>query len=228
MGRPNRQAERRQDIFSAAIAVIERHDLATLTLTEVADELGLTPNAVRYYFKDVETLILELALRSNVRFYDNRRVAAARFQDPRDQLSRVIADGLPTGPEDAEWRVIWRAFLSAGFELDQRPVIQQIFHLQVGLYLDVLTSDEAQRVFSLSVPAQDIALTIMSMEDYLGYRVVARDPAINRTAAIRLIHSYAQLAVGTDLPWPTSGDSDTETGPQPSRHETHGRAAHLQ
>ncbi|KAB0246063.1 helix-turn-helix transcriptional regulator, partial [Escherichia coli] len=51
VARPNRQAQRREEILEAAITLIERHDLATLRIADVAAELGLTPNAVRYYFR---------------------------------------------------------------------------------------------------------------------------------------------------------------------------------
>ena len=119
--------------MDAAIGLIERHDLATLKLADVAAELGLTTNAVRYYFKDMHALLSELALRSDVRFYDER-FAAAPTDDVREQLAMTIAAGLPTGPEDAEWRAIWRAVLAAGFELDQRRDVQGIYHRQVGLY----------------------------------------------------------------------------------------------
>ena len=72
VARPNRQTQRRKEILDATIGLIERHDLATLRLTDVAAELGTTPNAVRYYFKDMRQLLSELALRSDVRFYDDR------------------------------------------------------------------------------------------------------------------------------------------------------------
>jgi AcrR family transcriptional regulator len=202
MGRPSRRAERRQDILAAAVTLIERHDLATLRLADVAAELDLTPNAVRYYFKDVECLVLELALRSDVRFYDERRGDAATIEDPRAKLSFVIGAGLPHGPEDAEWRAIWRAFLAAGFELDKRPELADIFHRQVGLYAEVIEDGVAEGVFTPPVPVLDVAMTIMSMEDYLGYRIVARDPAFDRSTALHLMHSYAELAVGTSLPLP--------------------------
>lgn len=106
MGRPNRQAERRRDIMDAAIALIERHDLATLKLADVAAELGLTTNAVRYYFKDMTQLLSELALRSDVRFFEDRLRLGDETHDPAAQLAMTIAAGLPTGPEDAEWRAI--------------------------------------------------------------------------------------------------------------------------
>ena len=140
MARPNRQTQRRAEILDAAIGLIERHDLATLRLTDVAAELGLTTNAVRYYFKDMHQLLSELALRSDVRFYDDRLAIVERTDDVREQLALTIAAGLPTGPEDAEWRAIWRAVLAAGFELDQRDDVQDIYHRQVKLYTRILSA----------------------------------------------------------------------------------------
>jgi AcrR family transcriptional regulator len=200
MGRPNRQIERREEILDAAIGLIERHDLATLRIADVAAELGLTANAVRYYFKDMPELLTELALRSDVRFYDDRVATAERIDDVREQLAATIAAGLPTGPEDAEWRAIWRAVLAAGFELDQQPDVQGIYHRQVGLYTQILTDGASAGVFRLETPPRDVAKTLMSLEDYLGYRIVARDPGMDRRTALRLMRDYAQLATGALLP----------------------------
>jgi AcrR family transcriptional regulator len=200
MARPNKQQERRRDIMDAAIALIERHDLATLKLADVAEELGLTTNAVRYYFKDMTELLSELALRSDVRFYDARLELQSSSSDVREQLVRTMAAGLPTGPEDAEWRAIWRAVLSAGFELDQRSDVQGIYHRQVGLYADLLSGGQGSGVFRLRHPARDIAMTLMSMEDYFGYRIAARDPDLSRETALRLMRQYAELVVGVPLP----------------------------
>lgn len=200
MARPNRQEERRGEILDAAIAVIERHDLASLKLADVAAELALTTNALRYYFKDMADLLTELALRSDVRFYDDRLQLGARTDDLATQLALTIAAGLPSGPEDAEWRAIWRAVLAAGFELDQRREVQAIYHRQVDLYSDLLTTGFDAGVFQLNSPARDIAMTLMSMEDYFGYRIVARDPELDRRTALRLMREYARLATGVTLP----------------------------
>jgi AcrR family transcriptional regulator len=200
VARPNRQIERREEILDAAIGLIERHDLATLRVADVAAELGLTANAVRYYFKDMPELLTELALRSDVRFFDDRVAIGDHTDDVREQLARTIAAGLPTGPEDAEWRAIWRAVLAAGFELDQRHEVQGIYHRQVGLYTQILTDGADAGVFRLETPPRDVAMTLMSLEDYLGYRIVARDPGMDRRTALRLIRDYAQLATGARLP----------------------------
>jgi len=200
MARPNRQQERRTEILDAAIAVIERHDLASLKLADVAAELGLTTNALRYYFRDMTDLLSELALRSDVRFYDQRLQIGERTADPATRLALTIAAGLPSGPEDAEWRAIWRAVLAAGFELDKRPEIQAIYHRQVDLYRDLLVAGSEAGAFRLNSPARDIAMTLMAMEDYFGYRIVARDPALDRRSALHLMREYARLATGAVLP----------------------------
>ena len=200
MARPSRQVERRTEILDAAIALIERHDLASLRITDVAAALGLTANAVRYYFKDMDQLLSELALRSDVRFYDERLSVVERTDDVPTQLALMMAAGLPTGPEDAEWRAIWRAVLAAGFELDQRRDVQGIYHRQVELYVRVLAAGAQSGAFRLGSPARDIAMTLMALEDYLGYRIVARDPALDRQTALRLMREYAELATAARLP----------------------------
>lgn len=200
MARPDRRAERREEILDAAVALIERHDIATLRLADLASHLGLTTNAVRYYFRDISQVLSELAQRSDGRFYHDRLAAAEATQDVRKQLAQTISAGLPTGPEDAEWRAIWRAVLAAGFELDQRTDVQHIYHRQVGLYTQILKTGQERGVFTLAAAAEDIAMTLMSIEDYLGYRIVARDPALTREIALRLMRQYAEQATATKLP----------------------------
>ena len=42
----------------------------------------------------------------------------------------------------------------------------------------------------------------MAMEDYLGYRIVARDREFDRPIALGLVRGYAELATGA-IPPPT-------------------------
>lgn len=204
MAKGSKQFDRRTEIMDAAMALIERHDLATLRLVDVADELGLTANAVRYYFRDLGHLLAELTERSNRRLFADRREALAVTPDPRCQLALTIDTGLPRGADDAEWRAISRGILAAGFELDQRPDVQSIFHRQVALYSEILCAGAQAEVFDLRGRPEDIAMTLMTMEDYLGYRIVARDPTVDRPTALRLMRGYAELAIGAGLPEPSA------------------------
>ncbi|TGD83760.1 TetR family transcriptional regulator, partial [Mycolicibacterium sp. CH28] len=90
--------------------------------------------------------------------------------------------------------------LAAGFDLDTRRDVQGIYHRQVDLYAGLLDAGAQAGVFRLTGTARDIAMTLMAMEDYFGYRIVARDPALNRSTALRLMRQYAELATGVSIP----------------------------
>ncbi len=195
MARPNTQARRREDILQAAISLVAETDLAHLTIPQIAGRLGVTANAIRYYYPDVESLIAELAGRSNLRFYEDRLELIESVADHHERLDGVMEAGLPSGPEDAEWRVIWMAILDAGFDLKSRSDVGTIYHRQVGLYESILDEGSRAGAFNLQQDAHDIAMTIMSIEDYLGYRIAARDPLVTRATALRLMRNYVEVAV---------------------------------
>lgn len=198
MARPNTQAQRREDILQAAISLVGQADLAVLTIPQIAAKLGKTSNAIRYYYPDVESLIAELARRSDVRFFENRRALTASISDFTDRLDAMMAAGLPDGPDDAEWRVIWMAILDAGFDLNKREEVRSIYYRQVDLYESLLKDGAQAGAFDLQQEARDIAMTLMSMEDYLGYRIVARDPQMTRELALSLMKGYATVTAGTN------------------------------
>lgn len=200
VARPSTQKQRRQSILDAAERLMEDQELAVLRISDIASELGMTPNAIRYYYEDIDQLYLELCDRSNERFYTRRKTVSESIEDPAQRLAVTIAAGLPSGPEDAEWRVIWRAVMAAGFEFDRRPAVSEIYHRQVGLYESIFEYGASCSRFTLAGRPRDLARSIMAMEDYLGYRIVARDPVLNRPVALSLVRGYAQLATGIELP----------------------------
>lgn len=200
MARPSNREQRAREILDAAIRVIERQGVEGLHLRDIAAEMELTVNAIRYYFKTVDAVLAALAARSDRRFLDERRETVASLTDHAARLAALIGDGLPRGVDDTEWRVIWEAVLTAGFRLDARDDVQGIYHRQVQLYADVLTSGAAAGAFTLSADAVDTARALMSLEDYLGFRIAARDPQITRVEAIRVMRSVAEAATGATLP----------------------------
>lgn len=200
MARPSNREQRTREILDAAIRVVERRGVEGLHLRDVAAEMDLTVNAIRYYFKTVDALLAALAARSDPRFLDERRTTVDAIDDHAAKLAALIRDGLPRGVDDTEWRVIWEAVLAAGFRLDVRSDVQGIYHRQVQLYADVLDAGATAGAFALTADAIDTARALMSLEDYLGFRIAARDPQITRTEAIRVMRSVAEAATGALLP----------------------------
>lgn len=197
MARPDKWTERRQEILDIAINVIEESGIQDFSVTRLAQAMRLTPNAIRYYFPDTESLLRELAARSDERFLRRRQELVAEETTYANKLNVLIEAGLPSGAEDYEWRVIWQAVLAAGFRLDENPEVEGIYHRQSALYETVIAGGAANGEFVLKASATEIAMSLMSLEDYLGYRIVARDHNIDRNLALGLMRSYATMATST-------------------------------
>ncbi|PQZ92876.1 TetR family transcriptional regulator [Arthrobacter sp. MYb227] len=200
MARKSTRIQRADEILDVAIHVIEDKGMDTFHLRDVAKEMRLTENAIRYYFKSTPDMIQALAARSDPRFLEERSEISRDLDTHEEKLATLISLGVPRGSEDTEWRVIWSAVLTAGFQLDKQQSIQGIFHRQVDLYKQVLQAGADSGAFKLTHEAHDIAITLMSLEDNLGYRIVAHDPQIARSDAIRIMRQYAELATGSTLP----------------------------
>lgn len=200
MARPVTQEARRRDIVDAAITALMAADGADVSIADVARRLDLTPNAIRYYYRDSDALLWAVRERVEQRFLTDRVAALAELADPRDQLACAMGIGLPAGPDDAEWRVTFQPVMAGRATPEYGEMIGDVFNRQAALYAEVLTRGADAGLFALAVPAADIARTLMAMEDYLGFRIVMLDPGFSRSEALRLMRQYAELATGAVLP----------------------------
>ncbi|MEQ6903445.1 TetR/AcrR family transcriptional regulator [Nocardioides sp. YIM 152588] len=200
MARPVTQEARRRDIVDAAIAALTEADGGPVSIADVARRLDLTPNAVRYYFRDTDALLWAVRARVEQRFLTERLDAIAGSDDPREQLVHAMRAGLPTGPEDVEWRVTFRPAMPDRPTPEHGRMIGEVLAEQAAIYEQVLDRGVAAGLFTPRQAPADIARTLMIMEDYQGLRIVMLDPTFSRAGALRLMREYADLALGTALP----------------------------
>ena len=210
MARPSTKEVRRREILRAALDLIAVDDRTEVTVVSVARHMGLTPNAIRYYFRDNDALGQALDAQVMSRFLGERLAAIAELDDPRHQLVRVMELGIPTGPDDIEWRSTFRPLLAGVVTADSGQYLSDVFEDQVAVYRDVLVDGERSGVFALRQPAADIARLLLAMEDYLGLRITLIDPRLDRAEALRLMRDYAALATGTELPSDGRGSTSEE------------------
>jgi AcrR family transcriptional regulator len=200
MARPVTQEARKRDIVDAAIKMLMEADGGEVSIADVARRLDLTPNAVRYYYRDSEALLWAVRERVEQRFLTDRVSALRELSDPREQLVRAMGAGLPSGPDDAEWRVTFRPVMASRLTPEFGAMISDVFNRQAAIYQTVLTTGADAALFSLVAPAADIARTLMVMEDYMGFRIVALDPTFSRADALRLMRQYACVMTRAELP----------------------------
>jgi AcrR family transcriptional regulator len=197
MARPKDQQARRESIRSAALAALAERGVAGVRLKDVAEEAGLSPATVLYYYPEIADLLLEVLQEAMDRFYERRRVAVAGIEDARERLLATIAGGLPTGTDDTGVRLAWDAI---AIELHNATLAEfdRIYvERQVDLYEGILELGVAQGHFSLVSEARAVATNLVALEDYHGLRVVLGWTGV--AEALRLIVDYAALATQSEL-----------------------------
>ena len=199
MARPKNQAARRRELTAAAGRAIIERGASAVRLKDVADQAGLTPGAVLYYYPDVDHLLVEVHREAGQRFCDARMTVLEEIADPRLQMRAAIRTGLPTGPEDDDVRTLYEMDALVGRSALYSVLAVSFFERQVALYQVILEAGVSQGLFRLSAPSRTIGRNMVALEDAHGLHVLMGDSPIDRTEAERLIVSYASDATGCDL-----------------------------
>ncbi|MFF2494979.1 TetR/AcrR family transcriptional regulator [Agromyces sp. NPDC058064] len=200
MARPKRQEERRSQLVAAAQRAIAAHGPEGARLNRVAEEAGLTSSAVLYYYPDIDELMFEANRAGMERFYEERvRMLESLPDDPVARLIALVDSGLPSGPDDAEVRLLCELGGSAGRNGLMASLLTTLYDRQVGMYQVVLEQGAARELFTLAQPSLVIARNLVALEDAYGYRIVAKHPTIDHGGARELLLAYARLATGHTL-----------------------------
>jgi len=202
MARPKNQAARRRELADAAGRAIIQRGAGAVRLKDIADQAGVTPAAVLYYYEDVDQLLVEVHRQAGERFCDARMSVLEQISDPRRQLRAAVRSGLPTGPEDTEVRTLYEMDALVGRSALYSALAVSFFERQVALYQVILEGGVSRGLFTLSAPSRTIGQNLVALEDAHGLHVLMGDSPITRDESERLIVSYASDATGCDLSAP--------------------------
>ena len=198
MARPKNQAARRRQLTEAAGRAIIARGAAAVRLKDIAEQAGVTPGAVLYYYADVDALLVEVHRSAGERFCDSRTAALDRIDDPRRRMRAAIRSGLPRGPDD-DVRTLYEMDALVGRSSLYSALAVSFFERQVALYQVILEAGVARGHFTLTASTQTIGRNLVALEDAHGLHVLMGDAPIDRGEAERLIVSYASTVTGCDL-----------------------------
>ncbi|MDQ1598722.1 MAG: hypothetical protein QOD68_196 [Actinomycetota bacterium] len=199
MARPKDQDRRRGQLIAATERAVLRKGAASVRLRDVADEAGLTPGAVLYYYGELDSLLVETHSQAGERFCRQREELIDSIPDPRDQLRAAVRAGLPTGPDDELVRLLYE-FDGQG---TRRPgygrISREYFARQVAIYHSILVAGSAAGHITQTAAPRDNGRNQVALEDGYGYYVVLVDSGIDAAQAEALILGYAEAATSCPL-----------------------------
>ncbi|MGW8379772.1 TetR family transcriptional regulator [Streptomyces sp. ODS28] len=197
MARRKDQGARRAQLGEAAERALLSRGLEGLRLRDVAQEAGVTPAAVLYYYDDLDALVYETLQQAIERFCRDREAAAEQHADAREQLRTCIASGVAEGPRDRLPRLLFEFWPRTLRDPQAAALDSTLTERQVAVYQRILVLGQAQDHFTLHDPARLVAANFLALED--GYQMGVLSGRRSRAEVLTALHAYARAATGCDL-----------------------------
>lgn len=198
MARPKNQTQRRDQLIAAANQVVVERGASAARLTDIAQEAGVTSAAVLYYYPEIDDLLTEVFRQGIEQYCDHREAHIASVATGEGQLLACIQSGIPRSAEqEAATRVLVEL---APVVLRDKSVVGQyeaFIARQAALYERVLRNGQADGVFTLALPPEVIARSLVALED--GYVVDVLVGAITADQEEAWIVAFAEAMVGRSL-----------------------------
>jgi AcrR family transcriptional regulator len=203
MARPKEQTARKQDLVRAAGRAIVLRGLARLRVKDVAAEAGLSPGLVSYYYPDFDDLLADVHQDAVDRFYWARLRVVERSDDPVEQLTALVDQGVPERSDDPVCTVLYEMHLHATRNRTHAVLMTSLYDQEVSLYVRVLEAGRAGGVFRLPAAAVAVAAAnAVALEDAYGLHVVGRNAHVDPGQARANILTYLETVTGAALASP--------------------------
>ncbi|KAB2810848.1 TetR family transcriptional regulator [Pimelobacter simplex] len=196
MARRKDQAARREHLITATLAIIATHGLGGVTMKNIADEAGISPRLVAYYYPDLESLVEAAHQAATERYYWARQRVVEDDLPPVEKLGRLLYSGLPRGDDLLLSQVLDEISVNASRSPMHATLMTLLFDREVSLYTAVLEAGRASGVFTLTDPADLIARNFVALEDALGLHLLAHNSSLTLERAEQQLASYAFAATG--------------------------------
>ncbi len=195
--------DRHQEILDAAARVITERGLAETRIADIAEQAGVSPGLILYYFESKDRLLSEALTYANDQFYLRMSREIRRIDSAREQLRRVIDLSVPGYlaeygrlDEWALWIEVWvRALRDAEMAKD-REVLDQRWRSQLA---DIVRGGQASGEFASSAPAEELALRLASLIDGLAIQVILNDSQVTSERMHRTCMEVAANELGFEL-----------------------------
>jgi len=175
--------DRHQEILDAAARVITERGLAETRISDIADQAGVSPGLILYYFDSKDRLLSEALTYANDQFYLRMSREIRRIDSAREQLRHLVDLSVPGYlpeygrlDEWALWIEVWVRALRDPEMAKDREILDQRWRGQIA---DIVRGGQASGEFVSTLPAEELALRIASVIDGLAIQVIMNDSQVS-------------------------------------------------
>ncbi|GHF66196.1 AcrR family transcriptional regulator [Amycolatopsis bartoniae] len=194
MPRPRNQTARRAQLIAAAAQAVLQRGAAQARLRDIAEQAGLTPASVLYYYPDVHELFTAVLAQGSVTYCEQREQEIARFTAAGDRLRACIRSGVPRPGETADAsRVLYELAPVVLRHAAAAAEYKRFIDRQTALYQKVLTEGEHSGEFHPVAEVAALAREFVALEDGYGLDVLTGALTPDEVEQRLLLHARLTL-----------------------------------
>lgn len=190
----------RRSLIAAASQVINNRGIQGLRVREVAAEAGMSPAAVLYHYPDNADLLLAVHRAVVEDYLDLRRSTKDSVSDPREQMTKVFESGIPALTESTAIRLLFELHGLARQDAAHAALMTSLWTLEVSIYVEIIEAGVAAGVFTPNHSPEDIAVSLLGLEDGLALHLTSENDALSSAGTLRSLHLVAASLLGCE-PW---------------------------
>jgi len=192
--------DRHQEILGAAARVITERGLAETRISDIAEQAGVSPGLILYYFESKDRLLAEALTYANDQFYLRTSREIRRIPSAREQLQRLIDLSVPGHlpeygrlDEWALWIEVWVRALRDPEMAKDREVLDQRWRAQIA---DIVRGGQASGEFTSTEDPEELALRVAAVIDGLAIQVIMNDSMVTTEHMHRTCMEVAAHVLG--------------------------------
>jgi AcrR family transcriptional regulator len=200
---PKHAKDRHQEILDAAARVITERGLAETRISDIAEQAGVSPGLILYYFESKDRLLAEALTFANDQFYLRTSREIRRLPSAVDQFRRLVELSIPGylpeyGPLDewALWIEVWVRALRDADMAKEREVLDERWRSQI---VDIVRAGKESGEFVTETADDELALRLACLVDGLAIQVVMRDSKVTPERMLRTCMEVAAHELGFEL-----------------------------
>jgi len=200
---PKHTKDRHQEILDAAARVITERGLAETRISDIAEQAGVSPGLILYYFDSKDRLLAEALTFANDQFYLRTSREIRRLPSAKDQLRRLVDLSVPGYLQEfgrldewALWIEVWvRALRDAEMAKD-REVLDERWRSQIA---EIVRAGRQTGEFTSTEDIDELALRLACLIDGLAIQVVMNDSKVTPERMHRACMQVAANELGFRL-----------------------------
>ena len=170
--------------MAAAQRAIATRGLGALRLKDIAKEAGVTGPAVSYYYPDIDELLVDVYRRHIQELMERWPAAIAGLNHPWDQLTALVGEDIPDGPEDVDAIIMYQFSGEPRFAKTYGAMSSALHTSQTGMYRSIIDTGIGLELFFPELNSQTLSRAFIALTDAYGLQVVVAEPGISRSSAI--------------------------------------------